>query len=243
MAMAAAMAGMSVMDTISKFGQQALQQSYVQSNMKAEFDYNTQLNNQNLNNSEQYMNFLGSKYSSAGLPAWLAVGGGGGSGMMNYMPHDTQQLSGQNYMTSALPGNTMNLPFNPIFGLGNFQGTSRPQTASASSQTQSGDLPGTVSTMRTGNTATSSNPYTPQWNFPGRTTAASQTGGAFGFSGQVYGGTTSTSVGSARFQDDSFTGSFNAFQGNNNSVFSPNDAVAAGPSSAGGAAEEFGAFL
>lgn len=41
-------------------------------------------------------------YTDAGLPSWLAYGGGSG---MNAFPRQTQTLSGNNLYTSSLPGN------------------------------------------------------------------------------------------------------------------------------------------
>lgn len=45
-------------------------------------------------------------FTSQGLPSWLAFTGGAGAGML---PKTSQSLGGQNFFTSALPGNTSQL--------------------------------------------------------------------------------------------------------------------------------------
>lgn len=45
-------------------------------------------------------------FTSQGLPSWLAFTGGAGAGML---PKTSQSLGGQNFFSSALPGNTSNL--------------------------------------------------------------------------------------------------------------------------------------
>lgn len=42
-------------------------------------------------------------YQDAGLPSWLAYGGSGGA---SALPHQTQQISGNNVFTSSIPGNS-----------------------------------------------------------------------------------------------------------------------------------------